>query len=64
MKKKSKKSGSLKPVKINDGSNTIIFIGANENKEKAIKKYLKDLEESKYAGEVHFHKGRASNLKK
>lgn len=35
-------------VKLNDGYGTIIiYIGKNENKEKAIKKYLKKLEESR-----------------
>lgn len=62
MKKKNKKSGILKPVKLNDGSNTIIMIDSNANPEKAIQKYKKDLEESKYNGEIHFHKGRAKNL--
>jgi len=44
-------------VKINDTFGTIIYIGKNENKEKAIKKYLKDLEEYRLANITNFNLG-------
>ena len=44
-------------VKLKDSFGTIIYIDKGENKEKAIKKYLRDMEESKLASINNFNRG-------
>jgi hypothetical protein len=62
----NKKSGieNQKAVRLNDGFGTIIYIGKNENPEKAIAKYLKDLKEYEDSGLKSFSRGREKPLRR
>ena len=51
------------PVSVGDSFNTIIYIDADENPETAIKKYLRDIEESEKFSVVNFTKGNSKLFK-
>ena len=61
--KKSDTDGK-KAVRLNDGFGTIIYVDKNADPEKAIAKYLKDIEDYQKSSVMLFNKGNIKPRKK